>query len=123
MVRMLRRRQGALTYLGPESEVLGDLRAKGQVRIDGAVRGSVFVEGELEIGPTGRVEGERVEAEAVQIHGEVRADLAAGRVALSKTARLTGTVRARALEMEAGAIFVGQVLAGESRALEAPKEA
>nr|WP_022798954.1 polymer-forming cytoskeletal protein [Thermus islandicus] len=120
---MLRRRQGALTYLGPESEVLGDLRAKGQVRIDGAVRGSVFVEGELEIGPTGRVEGERVEAEAVQIHGEVRADLAAGRVALSKTARLTGTVRARVLEMEAGAIFVGQALAGESRALEAPKEA
>lgn len=123
MVRMLKRRQGALTYLGPESEVLGDLRAKGQVRIDGAVRGSVFVEGELEIGPTGRVEGERVEAEAIQIHGEVKADLEAGRVALSKTARLTGTVRARALEMEAGAIFVGQALAGESRALEAPKEA
>ena len=124
MGRMLGRRQaGTLTYLGSDTEVLGDLRAKGQVRIDGLVKGSVYVEGELEVGRTGRVEGERVEAGSVQIHGEVKADLVAQKVSLSKTARFTGTVRAQALDVEAGAVFIGQSLAGETRALEAPKEA
>jgi cytoskeletal protein CcmA (bactofilin family) len=123
MGRMLGRKKRVLTYLGPETEVLGDLKAKGQVRVDGLVRGSVWVEGELEVGRTGRVEGERVEAQAIQVHGEVRADLEAERVFLAKTARLTGNVRAQALEVEAGAVFVGQSVAGETRALEAPKEA
>lgn len=123
MGRMLGRKKRVLTYLGPETEVLGDLKAKGQVRVDGLVRGSVWVEGELEVGRTGRVEGERVEAQAIQVHGEVRADLVAERVFLAKTARLTGNVRAQALEVEAGAVFVGQIVAGETRALEAPKEA
>ncbi len=123
MGRMLGRKRRVLTYLGPETEVLGDLKAKGQVRLDGLVRGSVWVEGELEVGRTGRVEGERVEAQAIQVHGEVRADLVAERVFLAKTARLTGNVRAQALEVEAGAVFVGQSVAGETRALEAPKEA
>ena len=59
MGRMLGRKERTLTYLGPDTEVLGDMRAKGQVRIDGLVRGSVLVEGELEVGPTGRVEGGR----------------------------------------------------------------
>jgi cytoskeletal protein CcmA (bactofilin family) len=123
MGRMLGRKRRVPTYLGPETEVLGDFKAKGQVRVDGLVRGSVWVEGELEVGRTGRVEGERVEAQAIQVHGEVRADLVAERVFLAKTARLTGNVRAQALEVEAGAVFVGQIVAGETRALEAPKEA
>jgi cytoskeletal protein CcmA (bactofilin family) len=123
MGRMLGRKKRVLTYLGPETEVLGDLKARGQVRVDALVRGSVWVEGELEVGRTGRVEGERVEAQAIQVHGEVRADLVAERVFLAKTARLTGNVRAQALEVEAGAVFVGQSVAGETRALEAPKEA
>jgi cytoskeletal protein CcmA (bactofilin family) len=123
MGQMLGRKKRVLTYLGPETEVLGDLKARGQVRVDGLVRGSVWVEGELEVGRTGRVEGERVEAQAIQVHGEVRADLMAERVFLAKTARLTGNVRAQALEVEAGAVFVGQSVAGETRALEAPKEA
>ena len=115
---MLGRKERTLTYLGPDTEVLGDMRAKGQVRIDGLVRGSVLVEGELEVGPTGRVEGERVEARSVLIHGEVKAELTAEKVVLSKTARFTGQ-----LEVEAGAVFVGQSVAGEHKALEAPKEA
>ena len=120
---MGRKQAGTLTYLGSDTEVLGDLRAKGQVRIDGLVKGSVYVEGELEVGRTGRVEGERVEAGSVQIHGEVKADLVAQKVSLSKTARFTGTVRAQVLDVEAGAVFIGQSLAGETKALEAPKEA
>ncbi len=124
MGRMLRRKQAeALTYLGPDTEVLGDLKARGQVRIDGRVQGSILVEGELEVGPTGRVEGAKVEAKAIHIHGEVRADLVAEKVSLSKTARFTGTLRAQALDVEAGAVFVGQSVAGEHKALEAPKEA
>ncbi len=123
MGAMLGKRGNPLTYLGPETEVSGDLKAKGQVRIDGVVHGSVFVEGELEVGRTGRIEGERIQAHTIQIHGEVKANLQAERVVLSKTARLAGNIRTSALDIEAGAVFVGHAQSGETRALEAPKEA
>lgn len=123
MGRMLGKRQGQLTYLGPETEVLGDLKAKGQVRIDGRVQGSVLVEGDLEVGPTGVLEGPKVVAQNLVLHGEIRAEVEAGRVSLARTAKLWGVVRSQTLEVEAGAVFVGQSLTGETRALEAPKEA
>ncbi len=122
MGRMFGKPKGNLTYLGPEAEVLGDLRAKGQVRIDGRVQGNVVVEGDLEVGPTGVLEGPKVVAQSLTVHGEVRAEVEAQKVSLAKTARLLGTVQAQTLEVEAGAVFVGQSLSGKSKALEAPKE-
>jgi cytoskeletal protein CcmA (bactofilin family) len=107
-------KKAPVTYLGAETRIEGVFWAKGKVRLDGEVRGSVQVEGDLEVGPTGRIEGERVEAQTLEVHGEVRANVRAQKVVLAKTARVYGNVATEVLDIEAGARFVGQSLAGEA---------
>ncbi|MGQ9735457.1 MAG: bactofilin family protein [Thermaceae bacterium] len=105
---MLGRKGAAVTYLGEETFLEGVFKAKGKVRLDGGIKGLVQVEGELEVGPTGRVEGERVEAQSLLVHGEVRAEILAQKVVLAKTARVYGDITTETLDIEAGARFVGQ---------------
>lgn len=123
---MLSRKSNAatLTYLGEGAQFEGVLKVRGQVRIDGRVQGTVIVEGDLEIGPKGEVEGELVQAINLQIHGMVRAQvIAQEKLMLLKTAHLEGDVRAKALDIEAGAAFIGRSYTGEPRALPQPESA
>lgn len=76
--------------------------------MDGKVKGSVQVEGELVVSPTGRIEGERVEAENLLVYGEVRAEILAQKVVLAKTAGVYGDLTAEMLDIESGARFLGR---------------
>ncbi|PZA05792.1 MULTISPECIES: polymer-forming cytoskeletal protein [unclassified Meiothermus] len=112
----------ALTYLGEGTELEGVLKARGSVRIDGRVQGTVVVEGDLEVGPKGEIKGELVQAVNIQIHGTVRSQvIAQEKLMLLKTARLEGDVCAKALDIEAGAAFIGHSHTGEPRALPQPE--
>jgi len=116
-----RKRPQGITFIGPGTTVEGDLRAEGGVRVDGVVLGSLFLEGDLEVAPGGRVEGEEVRARNVVINGEVKARVhAEGKLVLTKSGRLEGDIHARALDIEAGAVFVGRSVTGEVPALEPP---
>lgn len=121
---MLGRKKATLTYLGEEALLEGVFKAKGKVRLDGKVKGLVQVEGELEVGPTGQIEGERVEAESLLVHGEVRAEILAQKVVLTKTARVYGDLTAEVLDVEAGAKFAGrsQITDRTELSLPAPQE-
>ena len=108
----------ALTYLSEGSELEGNLKANGNARIDGKVKGSVIVEGDIEIGPSASIEGEQVKGNNILVQGQVNAQVIAnGKLHLTKSARLEGDVRAMALDVEAGAVFVGRSQTGEPRAL------
>ncbi len=108
----------ALTYVSEGSEIEGNLKAAGNARIDGRVKGSVVVEGDLEIGPNASIEGEQVKGNNILVQGQINAQvLAQGKLHLTKSARLEGDVRATALDVEAGAVFVGRSQTGEPRAL------
>ena len=114
-----RGRSAAITLIGPGTVVEGDLRAEGGVRVEGAVLGSVYTEGDLEVARTGRVEGREVRARNVLVNGTVRAKVvAAGKLVLTKTGRLEGDVSAKALDIEAGAVFVGRSVTGEAAGVE-----
>ncbi len=118
---LARKRPSGITFIGPGTRIEGDLHAQGGVRVDGSVRGSLYVEGDLEVAPTGRIEGEEVRARNVIINGEVKARvLAEGKLVLTKSGRLEGDVSAKALDIEAGAVFVGRSVTGEVPALEPP---
>jgi len=118
---LARKRPSGITYIGSGARIEGDLHAQGGVRVDGSVRGSLYVEGDLEVAPTGRIEGEEVRARNVIINGEVKARvLAEGKLVLTKSGRLEGDVSAKALDIEAGAVFVGRSVTGEVPALEPP---
>ena len=118
---LARKRPSGITFIAPGTLVEGMLQAQGGVRVDGTVRGSLYVEGDLEVAPTGRVEGEEIRARNVVINGEVKARiLADGKLVLTKSGRLEGDISAKALDIEAGAVFIGRSVTGEVPALEAP---
>ena len=108
----------ALTYISEGSEIEGNLKANGNARIDGKIKGSLIVEGDIEIGPNASIEGEQVKGNNILVQGQVNAQVVAGgKLHLTKSARLEGDVRAMALDVEAGAVFVGRSQTGEPRAL------
>ena len=106
-----------LTFISRGSEIRGDLKASGSLRIDGTVLGAVEVEGDLEVSPDGRIEGPTVRANNILVQGTVRGRVvAAGKLTLSKVARLEGDVQAGALDIAAGAVYLGHIETRDARA-------
>lgn len=98
------------SYLHPATIVDGTVHAE-RLRVDGTVRGSVEVEGLLEIAPGGRVEGGPVHARDVRIAGTVVGDVRAeGTVEIWPGGALEGDVRAGALDVDEGGRFLGRSL-------------
>ena len=98
-----------LTYIHKDTALTGNLNAKGRVRIDGTVRGNITVEGILEIAESGTVEGELIKATIIKIIGHVKANIeATKKVEIWQKGRLEGDVRAAALDIEEGALFIGR---------------
>lgn len=105
----------ALTYLSSTSEFQGDLHVEGNLRVDGIVHGRVEVLGDVEISQTGLIEGPEIHANNITVHGVIKAKVVAeGRLTLSRTARLEGDVTANALDIEAGAFYVGHIATTDS---------
>ena len=106
-----------VTVIGAEAAIQGVVSAKGSLRVDGRVEGSVVDGRTVVIGAGGRVEGD-VSAEAVVVGGEVRGNVAASaQLEILATGRVHGDVRTPRLMVEEGAIFNGRCEMG------APEEA
>jgi len=109
------------TFIAAGTQLQGDLKSQGTVRVDGVIIGSVLVDGDLEIAPGGRIEGEEVRARNILVNGEIRAKVIAdGKLTLTKRAHLEGDVIAKALDIEAGATFVGRSVTGDGKQLPGP---
>ncbi len=96
------------TIIGAGAVCEGDFTAKGSVRIDGVVNGSVKVTGNLTIGATGCITGD-VEAVSAIVGGEVNGNvIAPERVELIETARLIGDISTSVIVIDEKAIFQGK---------------
>jgi cytoskeletal protein CcmA (bactofilin family) len=97
------------TYINQGTEVQGNIVAKGRVRIHGIVRGNITVEGVLEVAEDGLVEGDTIIADEVKIIGHVKANVEARvKIEIWQKGILEGDVRAKALDIEEGATFIGR---------------
>ncbi len=111
------------TFLSRTSEFEGTLHAEGNLRIDGVVHGTVDVRGDIEISPTGLIEGPEVRARNILVHGVLKARVfAEGKLQLMRTSRLEGDVVAGALEIEVGACYTGYIETRDSKSLPLPRE-
>lgn len=100
--------RAAPTFIGAGSELRGNLRTAGSLRVDGAIHGTVEVDGDLEVSASGSIEGERVSARNVMVLGRVKAEVhAAEQLRIHGQGRVEGDVTAQALDIEAGAHFTG----------------
>ena len=123
-LHMFRRKSAPLlTYLSQKTEFEGILHAEGMVRVDGVIHGTVEVQGDLEISSTGLVEGPEVKAKNIMVQGVLKARvIAEGKITLSRTARLEGDVVAGALEIEAGAYYMGYIETRDAKTLPPSRE-
>jgi cytoskeletal protein CcmA (bactofilin family) len=96
------------TLLGSSSDVTGDFKAEGSVRIDGRINGNVTVTGVLIVGAGGTVSG-NVSARSAIIGGEVLGDVTVSeKTELTATAKVLGDISTSVIVIDENAVFQGK---------------
>ncbi len=105
------------TSIDSSSEFKGTLRCKETLRIDGRVKGEVMCEKTVLIGEGGKVHA-NVEADSVEIAGEVKGDITAHRkITLARTANVIGNLATPGIVIEEGAKLEGRIVIGSEAKL------
>ncbi len=95
----------AISVLGADLSVTGDVVSAGPVRLDGRVEGDIRAP-HLTVSAGARVSG-RIEADTARIDGTVNGHLDVRDVVLSRTAKVTGDILHQNLSIEFGAQVEG----------------
>lgn len=113
-------KDSALSFIGAEVVVTGDIATDARLHVDGRVEGDIRC-GILSQGESGTIAGNIV-AEEARLAGLVDGTVTARRLILGPTARVTGDVAYEVLSIESGARIDGRFARREgSPAGEAPK--
>ncbi|MGB3612303.1 MAG: polymer-forming cytoskeletal protein [Elainellaceae cyanobacterium] len=108
----------SITYLGAKSEFQGDIHLEGNLRVDGIIHGNVDVVGDMEVSQSGLVEGPELRVHNLVVHGVIKSTvIVEGRLSLSRTARLEGSVTASSLDIEPGAFYSGHISTTDQKTL------
>ncbi len=95
------------TILGIDVQLVGEVKAKASLRIDGRIQGNVHTSANITIGADGVVEGD-ITAQDVVVGGKVIGKLtASGKVILEAKSVLNGDLKTSRLVIEEGAVFIG----------------
>ena len=95
-------------FLGPNTNLKGELRFKEMLRIDGIFEGMVESSGTLQIGETGHLTA-KVNAKNIEISGKVQGTLkATGIISILHQGSVVGDITTPVLVVEEGAILDGR---------------
>ena len=109
------------TLIDQGTIVQGDLDVSGRIQIHGIVKGNLTVKGVVEVAESGLIEGEFIRADEVKVVGHVKANVdTKGRLEIWKRGRLEGNVQAGILDIEEGAIFIGNSNMGSTETASLP---
>ena len=98
--------------IGIGTTITGDVKSKGDIRIDGTLKGSVNTLGKVVLGKEGVVEGDVV-CNNADIAGNIKAKITVSQLLLLKTtAKLSGDIITNKLSIEPGAAFTGSCSMG-----------
>ena len=97
----------AVNIIGIGTIITGDIQSKGDIRIDGTLKGAVKTSGKVVVGQAGIIEGD-VECNNADIAGSLNAKISVAQLlSLKATAKLTGDLVTNKLAIEPGAAFTG----------------
>ncbi len=97
----------AVNLLCEGTMIVGDIKTKNDIRIDGILKGKIITSGRLVVGSTAKIEG-NIDCANVDVMGVVLGDVqASGIVSLKAQARLIGNIISNQLSIEPGVIFNG----------------
>lgn len=110
------------TVIGNEAYFQGTLTAKGSLRIDGRIDGSIVDAKIVTVGKTGKIKGD-ISCEICYICGEVRGNVTAlDHVESLAGSRVDGDLRAPRIMLEEGAIFNGNCSMDVPKGKAAPEQ-
>ncbi len=96
----------ALSVIGPDLVIIGNLVSKGEVQVDGTIDGDVHGS-HIVVGESANVTGGIV-AEEIVVRGHVSGSLRGKRVMLQASSQVDGDIYHNALSIEQGAMFEGK---------------
>lgn len=95
------------TVIGNEAYFQGTLTAKGSLRIDGRVDGSIVDAKIVTVGKSGKVKGD-ISCEICYVSGEIKGNITAlDHIEALKGSRVDGDIRSPRIMLEEGALFNG----------------
>ena len=98
--------------IGVGTTITGDVQSKGDIRVDGTLKGSVSTSGKVVLGKDGVIEGD-VACNSADISGVLKAKITASQLlSLKATAKLNGDIVTNKLSIEPGATFTGSCSMG-----------
>lgn len=98
--------------IGVGTVVTGDVQSKGDIRVDGTLKGSVNTSGKVVLGKEGTIEGDIV-CNSADVSGVVQAKITVSQLlSLKSTAKLNGDIITNKLSIEPGATFTGSCSMG-----------
>ena len=117
--RLRDRSSGAATLINEGCKISGEISGSGNFQINGEVAGDCKISGTVTLAKNGFWQG-TIRADNVVVAGQVEGDIVAGgKVEITNTARISGTVTAVAIAVSEGAIVEGVMkTTGQSDPLE-----
>lgn len=112
----------AVNLLCEGTVIVGDIKTKNDIRIDGIIKGKIITSGRLVVGNTAKVEG-NIDCQNVDVQGVVLGDIvASGVVALKSPARVVGNITSSVISIEPGVMFNGNCQMAKKDSRETAKE-
>ncbi|MBI1289153.1 MAG: polymer-forming cytoskeletal protein [Flavobacteriales bacterium] len=99
-------------HINSDTVIEGSIKAKGNLRIDGTLKGDLECQGRVVIGASGSVHGE-IRCENAEIEGSIKANVVVSELlSLKATAKVHGDIVTKKLAIEPGASFTGSCSMG-----------
>jgi len=97
----------ATNLLAFGTEIIGEIKTDGDIRLDGKLKGNLTAQGKVVLGATGIIEGD-ITCKNALIEGKLDGKITVAELlTLNSTAKIHGEVITSKLAVEPGAIFTG----------------
>lgn len=104
----------AINLISNGTDITGDIKSTGDIRIDGTLSGNLATKGKVVIGPTGKVKGEVV-CKNSEVSGTIEGKITVTQLLILKaSSKILGDIVTSKLSIEPGAMFTGNCKMSEN---------
>ncbi|MDQ1296343.1 MAG: hypothetical protein QG611_321 [Bacteroidota bacterium] len=104
----------AINLISNGTDITGDVKSNGDIRIDGSLTGNLNTKGKVVIGPTGKINGEVI-CKNSEVSGIVEGKIKVNQLLILKaSSKIFGDIATSKLSIEPGAIFSGNCKMSEN---------
>jgi cytoskeletal protein CcmA (bactofilin family) len=104
----------AINLISNGTDITGDIKSTGDIRIDGTLSGNLSTKGKVVIGPTGKVKGEII-CKNSEVSGSIEGKIGVNQLLILKaSSKILGDIATSKLSIEPGALFSGNCKMSEN---------